>query len=51
MKRKSKNAFVKKKKEFRYHKVEAITKSGNKKNIWHPSYVFLEKGNVYFMFP
>ena len=47
MKRKSKNAFAKKKKEFRYHKIEVITKSGSKKNIWHPSYVFLEKGNVY----
>ena len=47
MKRKAKKTIAKKRKEIRYHKVEVICKNGNKKDLWHPAYVFLEKGNVY----
>ena len=47
MKRKTKKAFAKKKKDFRYYKVEVINEKGNKHSIWHPSYIFLEKGNTY----
>lgn len=42
MKKKSKNAHLKRKKEFRLRKINV----GNKK-IKHPAYVFLEMGNVY----
>ncbi len=47
MKSKNKNAIARKKKEFRFHKIEMI--SNNKKISfgWHPAYVFLEKGNIY----
>ena len=47
MKKKSKNARLKRKNEFRFHKVEIITKKGRKKNIKHPAYVFLEQGNLF----
>ena len=47
MKKKSKNARLKRKNEFRTHKVEIITKKGRIKKIDHPVYVFLEKGNIY----
>lgn len=47
MKRKSKRQNVKKKKEFRFHQVETINSQGKMIKIWHPSYIFLEKGNVY----
>ena len=47
MKKKNKNAIIRKKKEFRFHKIELIS-SNNKNSIgWHPAYVFLEKGNVF----
>ena len=47
MKRKSRNQQIKKKKEFRFHKVDLIDALGNITKIWHPAYVFLEKGNIY----
>ena len=47
MKKKSKKARLKRKKEFRFHVVEVITRKGRKKNVRHPAYVFLEKGNLY----
>lgn len=47
MKRKSKKQVIKKKKEFRFHLVEAINIHGKKIKIWHPSYIFLEKGNIF----
>ena len=47
MKKKSKKAALKKKKEFRFHKVRVINKKGQETGIWHPAYIFLEKGNVY----
>ena len=45
-KQKSKKAFAKKKKEFRYHKIVIITDDGKKTTIRHPTYVFLQKGNA-----
>lgn len=47
MKKKSKHARLKRKNEFRFHKVEFKTKGGKNYYILHPSYVFLEKGNIY----
>ncbi len=47
MKKKSKNARLKRKNEFRFHNVEKKTKRGRIRKIMHPSYIFLEKGNVY----
>ena len=47
MKKKSKKQKVRRKKEFRYHSVEVINKRGTVKRIKHPSYIFLEKGNIY----
>ena len=47
MKRKSRKQFLKKKKEFRYHNVVTIDKRGKKLKIRHPTYVFLEKGNIF----
>ena len=46
-KKKSKNAVAKKKKEFRYHKVQVKSKNGKIVKIRHPSYIFLEKGNIF----
>ena len=47
MKRKSKRKMLRKKKEFRYHNIETLNSKGKKIKIRHPTYVFLEKGNVY----
>ena len=47
MKRKSKNQIIKKKKEFRFHRIVIITGDNKKIKIWHPAYVFLEKGNIF----
>ena len=47
MKRKSNKQIAKKKNEFRYHKVELKKDNGRIIHIDHPSYVFLEKGNIY----
>ena len=47
MKSKSKNQIVRKRKEFRYHNVEIVNNNGTITRIRHPSYVFLEKGNIY----
>ena len=47
MKRKAKKRVVRKRKEFRYHNIEVIKGNGTITNIKHPSYVFLEKGNIY----
>lgn len=47
MKKKSKHARLKRKNEFRFHRVEVKNKKGTTTIIMHPSYVFLEKGNVY----
>ena len=46
MKRKNKNAFHKKKKEFRFHNV-IVQKHNGKTKIRHPAYIFLEEGNLY----
>ena len=46
MKRKSKQQKSKKRKEFRFHSIEFI-RNGKTKKIKHPTYIFLEKGNVY----
>ena len=47
MKKKSKKAIIRKKKEFRYHKIPVKSKNGKTYEIYHPTYVFLEKGNIY----
>lgn len=47
MKRKSKKQVLRKKKEFRYHNIEIVNENGSITKIRHPSYVFLEKGNIY----
>ena len=46
MKKKSKNAIIRKKKEFRYHSVELKNKKDKMIKINHPAYIFLKKGNV-----
>ena len=47
MKKKAKKQIFKRKKEFRYHNVEIVNNNGTTTKIRHPSYVFLEKGNIY----
>ena len=47
MKKKNKNAIIRKKKEFRYHKVKVKNKSGKEIDIKHPCYIFLQIGNIY----
>ena len=47
MKKKSKRAYLKRKKEFRYHNVEKINRVGKKIKTMHPAYVFLKKGNLF----
>ena len=47
MKNKSKKAKFKKRSEFRYHNTVSINAKGKKKNIRHPAYIFLEKGNIF----
>ena len=47
MKTKSKNTRPKKKKEFRYHKVVALTKKGKAVPLRHPAFVFYERGNIF----
>ena len=47
MKQKSKHQMLRRKKEFRFHSVELISDSGKAIRIRHPSYVFLERGNIY----
>ena len=47
MKKKNKNATIRKKKEFRYHKVKVKNKSGKEIDIKHPCYIFLQIGNIY----
>ena len=47
MKKRSKKAFYRKTKEFRFHNIAIINKKGKKKNIRHPAYIFLKKGNLY----
>ena len=47
MKKKSKKAIIRKKKEFRYHKIPVKSTKGKIHNIRHPVYVFLEKGNIF----
>ena len=51
MKKKSKHAHLKRKKEFRFHAIKVPTKKGKQKTIEHPAYIFLEKGNVYIYVP
>lgn len=48
MKKKSKHAIAKKRREFRYHGVVVKKPDKKKITIRHPSYVFLQKGNVLF---
>lgn len=38
---------MRKKKEFRFHRIVIITDNNKKIKIWHPAYVFLEKGNIF----
>ena len=47
MKKKKKHAITKRKKEFRLHKTPFINKQGKKKQMWHPAFVFQEKGNIF----
>ena len=47
MKKKSKKVVAKKKNEFRYHAVEIIKRNGRKTIINHPTYIFVEKGDIY----
>ena len=47
MKRKTKKQIVRKRKEFRYHNIEIPNNNRTFTKIRHPSYVFLEKGNIY----
>ena len=47
MKSKSKKQPLKKKSEFRYHAVFITNKKGKIIKIKHPTYVFLEKGNIF----
>lgn len=47
MKKKSKHAPIKRKKEIRFHKIDTINMKGVKRDIFHPAYIFIEKGNVY----
>ena len=47
MKKKSKNAFLRKRKEFRFHKIKTKTKSGKNIKLIHPAYIFLRKGNIF----
>lgn len=47
MKTKDKKITAKRKKDFRYHGVIAKNNKGKTKKLYHPTYVFLEKGNVY----
>ena len=46
MKRKSKHAYPRKIKEFRYHSVTVMINGKKTKKIRHPAYAFLAKGNV-----
>lgn len=45
--KKRKNARLKRKNEFRYHNVIVHSRNGRTRKIKHPSYIFLEKGNIY----
>ena len=47
MKKRNKKQTAKRRKQFRYHKIDVIRKNGKKTKILHPTYIFLEKGNVY----
>ena len=47
MKQKKKKQVIKKRKDFRYHKTNFISKKGKRLSIRHPAYVFYEKGNVF----
>ena len=47
MKKKSKHAILKRKKEFRYKLILVKVKGKKDTKIRHPAYIFLEKGNVF----
>lgn len=47
MKKKSRHAPLRRRREFRFHDVLAINKRGKSFKFDHPAYVFLEKGNIY----
>ena len=47
MKTKSKQAKLKRKSEFRYHKQITIKKNGKITKLIHPAYIIFEKGNIY----
>ena len=47
MKKKNKRSITKRKKEFRFHDTEELSKHGKAYYKAHPAYVFLEKGNKY----
>ena len=48
MKKKSKYAVAKKKKEFRFHGISIKKPNGVIYDLLHPTFVFLEKGNQYY---
>ena len=47
MKTRSKHSNLKRKNEIRFHKVQFYTNNGKKKKIFHPAFIFFEKGNLY----
>lgn len=47
MKKKNKKALARKKKQFKFHKIESTKKNGKKTKFLHPAFIFLQKGNVY----
>lgn len=47
MKRKAKDQIARRRKEFRYHNIYIVNENRTVARIRHPSYVFLEKGNIY----
>ena len=47
MKTKNKKVVAKRRKDFKYHGVLTKNLKGKTKKLFHPAYVFLEKGNVY----
>ncbi len=47
MKKKNKKAQLKRKKEFRFHRINLPSDEARNKKMMHPAYVFLEKGNIF----
>ena len=51
MKKKKKHAIARAIKEFRYHTIIVVMENGKIKKIRHPTFVFIEKGNIYIYVP